>query len=289
MLNAMLTVKKILMRIVSAFTAVLLLLTGVADTCAQGGVYPYLSKDNIVGLPALSRSQGVTTDGESFFFSGKNSLVRVSLDGETVLARNWDAIPQTLAEQFGSAHIGGISYYNGKLYAAVEDSKVWDHPLVVLYDARTLRYAGVYGSLGSERLTRGVPWVACDAQAGCFYAAQSKSADRLLRYDLETFAYLGSISLTQAVPEIQGAEVYQGRLYAATNDRTRAVYEIDLATGGVRRYFDRILLHSSVIDNFGGEGEGITVLPMADGSLFHTLEIGMLFLNATFRHYAPVG
>ncbi|HIT52308.1 MAG TPA: hypothetical protein IAD07_00025 [Candidatus Fimivicinus intestinavium] len=288
MLEAFLTVKTVLTRILAIFTMVLTVLTGAADALAQGEVYPYLSKENVVGLPALARSQDVTTDGESFFFSGKSSLVRVSLDNETVLARNLDAIPQELEEQFGSAHIGGISYYDGKLYAAVEDSKVWAHPLVVLYDAETLRYTGVYAELGSGRLTRGVPWVACDAQAGCFYAAQSKSAPSLLCYDLETFGYLGAIPLSEPVPEIQGAEVYQGKLYAATNDRTRAVYEIDLATGAVRKYFDRILLYSSLIANFGGEGEGITVLPMEDGSLFHTLEVGMLFLNSTFRHYAPL-
>ena len=38
----------------------------------------------------------------------------------------------------------------------------------------------------------------------------------------------------------------------------------------------------------GVEAEGMTVMPMEDGSLFHVMDIGNLRLNMSFKHYAPV-
>ena len=270
---------------------VLTVVSGALNRLFAGDVYAPVSVDRVVGLEALERSQGVTTDGTAWIFSGKHSLVKVSFDNETVLALQKHAIPQELSDRYGSAHIGGISYANGLVYAAIEDSKVWRNPIVALFDAQTLAYTGRYVLLpgkdsGSDHaLTRGVPWVTCDPENGLFYVSQCRNADALFAYDLDTLDYVKTIPLQSAVDRIQGAEMYRGKLYAATNDNTRAVYEIDLAGGKVEKYFDRILYQPKRIDNFGGEGEDITVLPMEDGSVFHALTIGALFIDANLSHY----
>ena len=272
----------------------LTVLSGWANAQTEGNVYPYASVDRAVGIDALERSQGVTTDGTAWIYSGKSSLVKISFDNETVLAINKKAIPKDLSKQFGSKHIGGISCCGGFVYAAIEDSKVWAHPVVALYSADTLEYTGKFVELlgkdsGSEQaLTHGVPWVACDPDVGVFYVAQCDDAQKLFAYDLDTLEYVRTIALATPVDEIQGGEMYKGYLYVATNDDARAVYRINVARGTVEHYFDRILAHSDVIANFGGEGEDITVLPMEDGTLFHALNIGALFVDANLRHYAPV-
>ena len=79
--------------------------------------------------------------------------------------------------------------------------------------------------------------------------------------------------------------MYDGYMYAATNDATRAVYKVDLNSGKIEKYFDRIMYRPKFIDNFGGEGEDITVLGMDDGTLFHALDIGALFIDSNLRHY----
>ena len=89
------------------------------------------------------------------------------------------------------------------------------------------------------------------------------------------------MKLSETVRSIQGAEMYRGMLYAATNDDTQAVYKIDPKSGDVSKYFDRNLTK-------GSEGEGITVLETANGAVFHAIDMGPLFINAFIRHYAPI-
>lgn len=265
------------------------LLTGAVDRTFAGDVYPYESVDRVVGLEALERAQGVTTDGGSWIFSGKKTLVRIAFDNSTILAVNRSAIPEELAAAYGSAHIGGISFYDGKIYAGVEDSGAFEHPLIVVYDAETLAFTGTCKQVDAEYQVRGIPWVACDARRGVIYSARCRNASSLIMHDLETLEFVGTLALSCEIDRIQGAEVYDGCLYAATNDATRAVYRVDLGSGEVSKYFDRIMYQSRLgIANMGGEGEDITVLPMDDGTLFHALDIGALFINANLRHYLPL-
>ncbi len=279
------TLKKAVRIIVAPFTAILLVLTSFLNMLFVGNVYRWESVDRTVGVETFQRSQGVTTDGTAWIFSGKTSLVKIAFDNETVIAANTDAIPAEFSENYGSAHIGGISYYNGYVYAPIEDSKKWEYPIVALFHAETLEFTDKYVILDNAVMTRGVPWVACDGENGLFYVAECRKSTELLCYDIETFEFLKTVPLSKTVDKIQGAEMYNGRLYAATNDATRAVYEIDVKTGEVKKLFDRIMYQPKLIDNFGGEGEGITVLPMEDGTLFHALDLGALFIDSNLRHY----
>ncbi|MBQ3150334.1 MAG: hypothetical protein IJB86_03715 [Clostridia bacterium] len=279
------TLKKVSKIVLLPFTAILFVLTSVLNMLFVGNVYRWESVDRTVGLETFQRSQGVTTDGKSWIFSGKTGLVRIAFDNETVLAINEEAIPEEFSENYGSAHIGGISYANGYIYAPIEDSKKWEYPIVALFDGETLEYTGRHVILDNSLMTRGVPWVTCDTENGLFYVAECRHSTELLCYDIETFEYKGTIPLEKEVDKIQGAEMYKGKLYAATNDATRAVYEIDIKTGEVKKFFDRIMYQPKLIDNFGGEGEGITVLPMEDGTVFHALDIGALFIDSNLRHY----
>jgi len=257
-------------------------LTGFIDDLSAAQRYPETAKQNIVGFGAWNRSQDVTTDGENYYFSARTGLIKTLADGVTETAVNLNAIPRALRETYGSAHIGGISYHNGKIYAAIEDSKVWQYPIVALFDAETLAYTGEYHILDASLQKNGLPWIAVDAANGLLYCAQRDNAPALIAYSLETFEPVKTIALSEPVHKIQGAEVYNGVLYAATNNDTQAVYAVDILTGETRKLFDRNLTK-------GSEGEGLTVRPAEDGSLIHTLDLGPLFINAYFRHYALPG
>jgi hypothetical protein len=256
-------------------------LTDLIDSVSTGVRHHETGKQNILFLGSYTHSQDVTTDGESYYFSARWSLIKTGLDGKTETAMNMNAIPKELADNFGSAHIGGISYWNGTIYAAIEDSKVWKYPIVALFDSNTLKFTGKYYHLSAELQKNGVPWIAVDAEKGYVYAAQRDNSPALIVYDLQTLAFVKTIPLSMTVDRIQGAEMYKGLLYAATNDATQAVYVINPVTGEAKKYFDRNLTP-------GSEGEGMTVLETADGAVFHTLDLGPIFINAYFRHYAPV-
>lgn len=277
--------KNVLYRVLSVVIAALMLFTNGLNSLFDGDIYRYESNSKVVGLESLERAQGVTTDGTAWYFSGKSSLTKIAFDNRTVLAYNYKAIPQELKDNFGSAHIGGISYFDGKIYAPLEDSKKWQHPIVAVYDAQTLEFTGEYHELSKDILTRGMSWLSCDAENGLIYSSHSKNADVLYCFDIKTFEFVKEIKLSEAVMNIQGGEVYKGLLYVGTNDATRAVYTIDINTGAVVKIFDRIMYQPKFIDNLGGEGEDVTVYPTDDGTLIHALNIGALFIDANLRHY----
>lgn len=269
----------------AAFMTFLSALTLGIDALSAGKRHPEVSKDNVLLIGAAERSQGITTDGKYYYFSSKWGLTKSELDGKTRVKSNPLAIPKKLKDEYGLAHIGGISYSKADncIYAGLEDSKVWEYPVVAVYDADTLKFTGRYYILDKALHMRGLPWVAVDNDRGLLITLDhSKKANELIFYDIaDNMKYVGSVKLSETVRSIQGAEMYGGMLYAATNDDTQAVYKIDPKSGEVSKYFDRNLTK-------GSEGEGITVLETADGAVFHAIDMGPLFINAFIRHYAPV-
>ena len=269
----------------AAFMTFLSALTLGIDALSAGKRHPEVSKDNVLLIGAAERSQGITTDGKYYYFSSKWGLTKSELDGKTRVKSNPLAIPKKLKDEYGLAHIGGISYSKADncIYAGLEDSKVWEYPVVAVYDADTLKFTGRYYILDKALHTRGLPWVAVDNDRGLLITLDhSKKANELIFYDIaDNMKYVGSVKLSETVRSIQGAEMYGGMLYAATNDDTQAVYKIDPKSGEISKYFDRNLTK-------GSEGEGITVLETADGAVFHAIDMGPLFINAFIRHYAPV-
>ena len=271
-------------KIFAPILCMLLALTGGFNSVFNGKVAEFKELGGVVGLEALVRAQGVTADGDDLIYSGKNALERVTKDNKIVKALNTGAIPKELAE-LGIKHIGGISVYDGILYAGLEDSKVWAHPVVALYDANTLKFTGRYYELSTERHSRGVPWVTADGERGVLYAADSGDNDGVHMYRLDTMEYIGRLDFSEQVVKAQGGEVYNGTLYIGTNDKTRSVYAVETATGKAEKLFDRIAYEYKLIDNFGGEGEDLTVAEFDGEMLICTLQIGATFTDATLRGY----
>lgn len=235
-------------------------------------------KTNVVGIGAYFHSQGMATDGETLYFSSKTTVIRTEADAKTLINANYFAIPDELKD-LGIAHIGGMSVYNGKIYAGLEDSKVWDYPIVGVYDAETLELVEYY-ILDAEVITRGLPWVAVNPENGYLYCMDhSKQPTKILVYDTaDKMAFVEEVALSEVVPSIQGAEFYNGTLYAATNDETQAIYKINTSDGKVEKYLDRNL-------TAGSEGEGMTVM-MKDGKpVIVAMDMGPLFINAFVREY----
>lgn len=264
--------------------ALTLVLSGIFELATVSARPEEVSKTMVLGADSWEHSQDITTDGESYYFTCKYGIIKTELDCKTVTVRNADAIPDSFKTEFGSAHIGGISYYNGKLYCAVEDSKVWQHPLIVVYDAQTLEYTGEYYHLDAGKHTKGLPWISVNPETGIIYCAARDNSTEIMCYDTATRSYLEPIALVNSDPDfnihkIQGGEVNGGVLYLATNDSTQAVFTVDLASGQADKLFDRNLFS-------GSEGEGLTILETQDGAFIHAMDMSPIFISAYVRHYA---
>ncbi len=272
-----LTISKMLSVIFAVIFIPFSVLTEGIDLISENERTDY-EKTNVVGIGAYFRSQGITTDGKTFYFSSKTTLIRTESDARTPVNANYFAIPDELKE-LGIKHIGGLSFYNGKIYAGLEDSKVWDYPIVGIFDAETLELEKYY-ILDSETVTRGLPWVCVDGETGYLYCTDhSKNPTKLLVYDAANeMKFIKEIALESSPYAIQGAEFNDGFIYAATNDDTQAIYKINPENGATEKLFDRNLTS-------GSEGEGMTFITENGKTVLVAMDMGPLFINAFVREY----
>ena len=276
----MLTVNKILSIVFAVILIPFSALTHGIDLISAGERTDE-AKTNVVGIGAYFRSQGITTDGETLYFSSKTTLIRTEDDAKTLVNANYFAIPDELKD-LGIKHIGGLSYYNGFIYAGLEDSKVWDYPIVGIYDANTLELVEYY-IMDADMITRGLPWVSVNPENGFLYCTDhSKNPTKLLVYDTANkMSFVKEIPLKSSPYAIQGAEFHDGNLYAATNDDTQAIYKINPETGVAEKYLDRNLTS-------GSEGEGMTFMIKDSAPVIIAMDMGPLFINAFVREYKLV-
>ena len=271
-------IKRILSTVFALVLTVLTLTTDGIDLLSQSRRTD-ISSTNIVGVDAYFHSQGITTDGQTLFFSSKTTLIQTTDDAKTVINANYRAIPDELSEKYAIKHIGGLSYYNGYIYAGLEDSKQWHYPIVGVYDAKTLEMVDYY-ILDAAKVTRGLPWVCVNPENGLLYCCDhSKQPTKLLVYDTaDGMRFIKEIPLRETVEEIQGAEFFGGFILAATNDETQAIYKISPTDGSVEKLLDRNLTKFS-------EGEGLTVIIKDGKPVILAMDMGPLFVNAFVREY----
>lgn len=236
---------------------------------------------------ALLMSQGITTDGEYYYTAGSIAaldlvgMAKWTVDEFDKVIYTHSAIPKELKDKYGSDHIGGISYYDGKIYAATEDESD-TYNLIVIYDAETLEYTGEYYDLGTEYLDDGIPYCAVDAENGYLYTSQFHEIEYILAYNLEDMSFSHKIELSEPIDRIQGAEVYNGKMYMSydvKDSATEEVLTVDVKTGKVEKLFER------TVSGRDHEAEGLTVYPMADGSLIHIADYDKL-ISVNIRHYS---
>jgi hypothetical protein len=124
--------------------------------------------------------QGITTDGEYYYTSGSITAVNLtaiakrSIKDGTVVKKNINPLPEVCTKR-GNNHIGGISYYNGKIYGSFMKEPLKGRPWyewtgfeLYVFDAKTLaleksvnldvcdNYFSVLGTAGDTRGFNGI-------------------------------------------------------------------------------------------------------------------------------------
>lgn len=201
------------------------------------------SVDNFYLPGGLFRSQGLANTQGDVVFSWQYGLEKTTLSPDyQVLNRNFKypsvpGIPSALLA-FGDNHIGDIDYYDGKIYAPIEDGPTYQHPNIAVFDAKTLQPTGeVYALPLDIQGQQGVPWIAVDGEEGKAYTSQWDPISTINVFDLNTFQLEKQIALSTTIGRIQGAKVYHGALYATSDNADKSVYKIDLRDGTVTELF----------------------------------------------------
>lgn len=264
----------------------------------------------------LMRSQGVATDGASWFFSWQGGLSH-TLDDYTPIGFNTLPVQADDTPAFnldgtnhvGATHIGDIDYYDGKIYAPVEDGEQgvgpvsvnnpeYQAPRIAIYDATTLAYTGVSYRLPTSSHSDGVPWVAVDRARREVYTAEwGMPRDRLVVTDLQMrnerflkLVYPDALGPNFRLNRIQGGKVLGDTMYVARDDAAKTIFAIDLRSGLVTKLFS---LNPTAAN---AELEGLAVRRTPDGALLHVLLVlnndlpsEIADVRVDFEHFAPVG
>ncbi len=248
-----------------------------------------ISKNMLVADQALMAGQGITTDGEYFYTSGAiaalkfNMLAKFTVEDMTYVTSVVNPLPEVCKDR-GNDHIGGISYYNGKIYASVEGPDE-GYPCIVVFDCETLEATGEVYDLPLEIYDDGVPWCAVDKNTGYLYASRWSDAETVYCYDINnSMALVKEIPLTGlgVIDRIQGGEFYDGFLYLSNdihdNGNIKNILKLDVSTGEVTLFAERDVGGDNV------EAEGMTFLETADGAVMHVLDYNKL-IGVFVHHY----
>lgn len=205
-----------------------------------------VSTDTFQGTDALTRSQGVTTDGTDtatglpdWYFSWQGGISRTEeVAPGTYVERAYGTwAPQqavapsgdpTGENHVGNNHIGDIDYYDGTIYAPFEDggegnlnNPEYQTPYIETYDPTTLRNTGAY-HLDPKFHDAGVPWVAIDgARKELITGEWDMPNDRLNIYNLPLQPDTTGLGLTPdrilklVYPPELGAGFHLGRIQGA--------------------------------------------------------------------------
>ena len=224
-----------------------------------------VSQNVYVMEQALAMGQGITTDGEYFYTSGAATGLRVTYLGKieiasmTMVAKHLNPLPDVCAER-GNNHIGGVSWYNGKIYASVEGGDVCK-ACIVVYDPETLAATGEVYDLPNDVFDDGVPWLAVDPDTGYLYASQWNHAETVYVYDVNNgMALVRELPVTGIgeLHRIQGGEFYGGTLYLAQDTKdegtVKRLLKMDVNTGEVTVAAERDVGGTNI------EAEGMTFL-----------------------------
>jgi hypothetical protein len=227
---------------------------------------------NVFGLPdGFYRSQGMTTDGSSDYFSWQFGLEKTDLNYNEQLRNSsislstgqvTSGIPASLSAQ-GYDHIGDIDTAGGIIYASLDNSQTkpnsYSQPAIALYDANTLQYTGTSYTLNPPDGTHDIAsWVAVDASAGLAYGMAYDGATEMAVYNLSDFSFVKYVQLSQTLDSVQGGKLFDGWMYMSSNDSTRSVYRTNVVTGEVQDLF-------TVKQPYDQEVEGLSVTAGANG------------------------
>lgn len=235
-----------------------------------------ISTDTFVLDSAISMGQGITTDGEYYYTSGSlvgigyTSLAKYTVDGMDFVDIKVNPLPRECTKR-GNNHIGGISYYNGKIYASVEGG---DEVMacIVTFDTETLEAIEVY-DLENDKFPDGVPWCAVDSETGYLYASMWDDTETIYVYDAnDSMAFVKAISLTGlgSIRRIQGGEFLDGTLYLSQDNNRkgeiRDILSVDTESGEVKLVAERNVGSENI------EAEGMTFTQGENGPVLHVLD-----------------
>jgi len=171
--------------------------------------------------------QGLAEGGGYWYFSDRMALFKVE-GFDKPIATLYPAVPDELRSE-GYDHIGDVDYFNGYIYAPVEDVN-YEKPIVIVYSAADFSVVKVIGPLPQSHM----PWIALDSE-GRMYSSEFSDVNEIKVYDPEG-NLVETIKLNVSLQRVQGGCIYGDKyLILTTDDGGDWIYAVNLETGVVTK------------------------------------------------------
>ncbi len=256
----------ILKTILSYMTIVIVSFTSIICPTPSSTETAEITNEFSYGLvEAFVTGQGLDETDEYFYSSGSLAAIKlcclgiIDKDSGKIIKQNIDALPNEFKQKTYD-HIGDISVQNGIIYAPVENEGETD-PLVLLYNAETLEYTGIYYAVDWTYLKDGIPWCATDENY--LYTSEFNNPERIVVYNIDDMSFSHTVELSEPLARVQAGDVLDDKAYLNCDPKegNKTVYEVDLATGDVKLLCDRNTT------GFDTETEGMCIRKDTNGEL----------------------
>jgi hypothetical protein len=220
--------------------------------------------------------QGLARVNNGWIFSGTLWLAHTN-DALRQTSINSHAIPAAWMAR-GYVHIGDIDVIGHVLYAPYEEPNyALGHQATAIYDATTLRFVSAVVLKQHQN-----SFVTVDPKTMIAYSMDEFGGAALLRYDVKhAWTPLAPLKMSRFVDKVQGADIADGAAWLSTDDATKGLYRVDLATGHVDSLGSQGYLK--------GEGEGIDATPLPSGLLHALIVAPGAVLPPVYLHDYRIG
>lgn len=204
---------------------------------------------NIAVEPIYPGGQGITKDANHWYYSttqirllGKNpvSLVREGflwkLDLLTLKLMAWRKTPYA---DVGYDHIGDLDFFEGKIYASIEDVD-YKKPRLVIFN----QDLSVDTWCQLPQLSH-FPWVAVHPETRYVYTSEFAPVDKINIYEVkprDEANLVDQIKLSQTLYSVQGGFIHENSLILSCDDEPKAIYRVDMETGRVETMLETLIL-----------------------------------------------
>jgi len=176
--------------------------------------------------PDTNAHQGYTTDGTYHFLTDTTRIDKRNDDA------TWSLVTQNTDPFSGLDpaynHLGDGVYYNGKLYIPMQaftDCTTYSLQSIGIFNASTLAREQVIDISAQGHEVAGLTIVPFHGTNGVIYVISYCDGTKIWKYDLSTFTYLGTITLSQALYGAQGIAYKDGYFYISASGK---IYVVDL-------------------------------------------------------------
>jgi len=180
-----------------------------------------------VGEVSLTANQGVAFDGTTYYAVSTASIRRYSSTG-TLLTTSTTPVSDMITATGDSTldHCGAPSIIDGELWVPIQEypASPYNSQYIGRFALSDLSFIGYLQLTGATRESSGVHY---DVTLGRLYVTDYTSAGTgtIPYFDKTTGAYVGDLTLSSAVDEIQGMTELDGKYYI--NSRGNGVYEVE--------------------------------------------------------------